>query len=490
MFVLGWLTLRAVDSVQETAHGGVVCMVRATRPVWPVAIGVWALASCLLLAAYVWMEAARPELLLQGFKWRDEGSDTAWQTIRPWELWIVGPRALWLMHIYPPLYDSIRWLLMQPEVWSGRSPSATNVDHRLYVMNALLFGLIAMVVFLWVRDLTGSGCWGIVSALAWCLLPSSSAFMTLLNQTGLAIAAIAVAFYFLYRFCRTRANAYAAGFLAALLVASLTRNVVQLHVGVVVALAAISFHLMGRPRRLGWLAVNVGLVALILFWPIRAYVMFSTFDVSAHTGYNRAGALWSYPKSVSDPQWPANILENGTLLSSGWNTQETLRDNFRLGSAANDLLTHHPIESVKRMAESLALTAPVMVRSIYVQWYNAFLSVYPLAHALDWVWSGLRLASLFVFSVLVVGASLGWRGIVLRIRRYAWLGVFWILTAIPVALSNRFWPPDVPEPVHSEADRLRGLIEVPVFVLMAYAVTLTCRAAVRAVHEHRRPSAA
>jgi hypothetical protein len=60
-----------------------------------------------------------------------------------------------------------------------------------------------------------------------------------------------------------------------------------------------------------------------------------------------------------------------------------------------------------------------------------------------------------------------------------------MLTAIPVFLSNRYWPPEVPEPVHSEADRLRGLIDVPVYVLMTFAAWIVASGVARRVRARR-----
>ncbi len=456
------------------------------RPGWMAPIAVWAAASSLLWIAVLWVAAAHPELVTDGFKLRDDSSDTAWQTIRLHEMWSYGPSTLWLMHIYPPLYDAIRYLLMQPEIASGGAPSAVAVDFRLYLMNAALFGLVAMVVYLWVRDLTRSGWWGLAGAGLWVIVPASISYLTLLNQTGLAIAAMAVAFYLLYRFCRTRRNRYAFGFLAALLVASMTRNVVQVHVYVVLIVAGISFYLLGRPRRWWALVVNVLLVLLIGAWPTRAYVMYSTFDVSTHTGFNRAGALWINPLEVSVPDaYPDNINANAVRLSSGWNTQETLKDNYRLGMAADDFVLRHPGEAMVRAARSLTITVPTMFRSIYVQWYNAFDFAFPLSKPLDWVFSGWRFVVLILATMAIIVRHFGWRGTLQRFRRYSWFLVFWVLTAIPVFLSNRYWPPDVPEPVHSEADRLRGLIDVPVYVLMAYAAWIVTTGVVRRVRTRR-----
>lgn len=454
---------------------GKLTAVFARRPRWlaPLAVGV--LAACWFVGILFWMQAAHPELLFEGFRFRDESSDSAWQTLRLWELWLIGPRALWLSHIYPPAYDAIRWVLMQPEVSKGESPSILAVDQRLYLVSAVLFAIVASVIYLWIRDLTHKGWWAFAGATLWCLLPASISFFTLMNQTGLAITSMAIAFYLLYRFCRTRRNVYASGFLASIFVASMTRNVSQVHVVIVLALAAICFYFMGRPRRPWALVVNVILVALICVWPARSYILYSTFDVSTHTGYNRAGALWINPASVPEPTWPDNIVRNGVDLSSGWNTQETLRDNYRLGLAANDFMLHHPVEAAGRLWASLKITMPVMFRSVYVQWSNAFLLVFPLAQPLDWIFSGFRFVALIAAAIIIIGWKAGGRGSLRLLRRYAWFGIVWVLVAIPVVFSNRYWPVHVPEPIHSEADRLRALIDTPIYVLLVYAAFLVAR---------------
>ncbi|MEI8082739.1 MAG: hypothetical protein WCI74_12930, partial [Actinomycetes bacterium] len=317
---------------------------------------------------------------------------------------------------------------------------------------------------------THSGWWGGFGALAWCVLPASYAYATLLSQPGLAMATMAVAFYLLYRFCRTRRNIYAAAFLAALLTASLTRNVVQIHVFVIVVIAAIAFYLMGRPRSVGALVINLALVVLIGSWPTRAFVMYSTFDVSTHTGYNRAGALWIKPDSVPVPAWPENIQRNATVLSSGWNTQETLKDNYRLGAAANELMLRHPLDAAGRLMKSLTITIPAGLRSIYVQWYDSFLFANPFVPWIDWFFSGFRFPLLIGASFTIFFGTRGWSGTRRWARRYAWFLVIWILIAIPVAFSNRYWPPDAAEPTASEADRLRSLIDIPIYVVMTYAL--------------------
>lgn len=293
---------------------------------------VWLAGTVSYWLAIAWVRRFHPEWIFDGFKIRPDGSDSAWQTIRLWEMWVVGPRTLWDMHVYPPLYDAVRFLLMQPETLSGQSPSALAVDQRLYVLNSILYGLVGMVVYLWVRDLTGSAWWSAGGAALWLIAPASLAYMSLLSQPGPAIAAMAVTFYFLYRFSRTRRYPYLLGFFLALLVASLTRNVVQIHVLVILIVAAFATWWMTKNRRPWMLVTNLVVVGLLAFWPLRSFALYATFDVSSHTGYNRAGALWINPKTVP-PMVPEAVKDEFLELQS---TRQSLDDPAVLASLTPD----------------------------------------------------------------------------------------------------------------------------------------------------------
>ena len=239
---------------------------------------------------------------------------------------------------------------------------------------------------------------------------------------------------------------------------------------VIIVIAAFAFFFMGKPRTWKTGVTYLLLIIGIALWPLRAYLMYSTFDVSTHTGYNRAGALWIHPLTVKEPTWPANIIQNGTALSSGWNTQETLRDNYRLGSAANEMMLERPLEALSRLWDSAQITLPVMFRSVYVQWENAFILNFPPARFLDTLFSGWSFPLIIVAAAAILLLRAVRLGDIKVVVRYGWFAIFWVIVAIPVLFSNRYWPEDQVVPIHSEADRLRGLIEVPVLVLVFFAV--------------------
>ena len=182
--------------------------------------------------------------------------------------------------------------------------------------------------------------------------------------------------------------------------------------------------------------------------------------------------------------YPDRLLQNATRLSSNFNTQETLRANYRLGKVANDYLLRQPIDAIVSASQSLSITVPTMFRSIYTQWGNAFNTTFPGVNILDWIFSGWRFGLLIATSAAIIIRHLGIKGTATMMRRYAWFAVFWVLTLIPVLLSNRYWPPDIPEPTHSEADRLRALVDIPVYVLITVAGLLVVNRLRRACQHH------
>ena len=121
------------------------------------------------------------------------------------------------------------------------------------------------------------------------------------------------------------------------------------------------------------------------------------------------------------------------------------------------------------MFDSAQITWPVMFRSVFLQWENQFLMEYRLARSLDNLFSGASFQLLIATTVLILLARVVSQGHYRIFIRYGWLAVFWTLTAIPVLLSNRHWPVEEMVPILSEADRLRALIDIPVFVLMFFA---------------------
>jgi hypothetical protein len=414
-----------------------------------------------------------PQLLTEGYRFQDWTSNWTMQTLGLEEMAPFGPKALLYDHIYPPFLDAMRFVLMLPETNAGQPPSQMAVDFRLYATYAVFFGLINAMVYLWVRDLTKSGWWALGATFIWAISPGFLTIMMLLEPTPPALLFIVAAFYFLYRFLKTRRLGYATSFFAAVLLASVTRNLMQPHFFAVILAALIAFWFMSSKRAWWTQALNVVLVGLMVVLPFKQYLMYDTFDTSTYGGYHRVGPLWIDPRTVADVAYPQDIVDNALAFSSRYNTQETLKDHYRLSAAADRFVAEHPVEAVQNLARSLTITMPEIARPTSDYTQNYLVATLPWRAAFDWVFSSWRYLLLIIAAALIIIQSRGRAGSLRLLRRYGWFLAFFALLVIPVIWSNRYRPGEEDlGPVWTEATRLKIFLEVPVFVCIAYAAWL------------------
>ena len=445
------------------------------RNPWLAPVGVALISTMALHLVERTFRLVSPQVLKDGFMFQDWSSNWTMQTMGLEDMLPFGPKALWYEHVYPPFLDAVRFLLMLPETNAGQPPSAMVVDFRLYAINAVYFGIINAIVYLWVRDLTRSGWWALGVTFLWAISPGYLTAMLLLEPTPPALLFITASFYFLYRFLKTRHLGYATGFFAMFLLASTTRNVSQPHVLAIVIAALITFWFIASKRSWWILALNILLVGLTCVLPAKQLIMYDTLDTSTYSGYHRAGMLWIDPRTVPDAEYPQDIIDNALVFSSRYNTQETLKDNYRLTKAANDYLLTQPIDSIRNLGRSLTITVPEMLRPTSMYTQNYLVERIPWRSAFDWVFSSWRYILLTLAAILVVGKSRGGAGARHLIRRYGWFLVFYALVAAPVLWSNRYFPGQEDlGPTWTDAVRLKVFLEAPLFIFISYAIwTLT-----------------
>jgi hypothetical protein len=519
----------------------------------------WVMPSVVLIGTTLWISLVRLSFvnsnsgsLPDGFRIHDMSANNSQQTLDIFDINQMGISFIWYTHVYPPLLDIIRYILAVPEIRMGIVPSGEAVDQRLYLLYAFLFGFVAAIIFVWIRDLTRNTWISLAASIIWVLSPISVTVMTLLEPTPLSMALVTASFFVLYKFLKTRQASYSILFFLLVLIASWSRNIVQLHVMVILLIAVISFWFMTRNRKRLTLVVNLGLLILIFFLPIKTYVMFGSWDVSTHTGYHRAGALWIDPRTIANPipqslvdqydeyqrtrqaaedparlaqmtpqeirdaqtkfaaaeqRWkqqslgqdldllrgsvyPDHIVENALKFSSRFNTREQVLDNFKLGLAANELIRTQPMEAAQRLMWSLGITVPNALLSITETTGNYLVDSFWWKGPIEWTLSGWRYVLLMIFSAAIIGVIRGPRATFELCRRYLWFGAYWILIAIPVAFSNRYWPPGSEDlgPIHVEAARLKAFLEVPIYVVIWYAIWLLGSTLIRQDRKKSRES--
>jgi hypothetical protein len=400
------------------------------------------------------------------------------QTLGIEDMLTRGPGALWLNHIYPPLLDVIRFGIAWPERGLDISLLQPYVDMRLYDLYAVLFGLVNVMLFLWVRSLTRSQWWALGATVIWALTPGYVMTMTLLDPSPISMTFITSSFFFLFLFLKSRRFGYATGFFASLLLASLSRSVTQPHVLVIVLLSAVAFWLMAERRNWLLMILNLALVALMFVMPIKQHVLFATFDTTSFGGYHRAGMLWIAPSTVATDPTPQYAIDNALAFTSRYNTQTNVRDNYRLNEEANSFIREQPVQAAINLGRSLKVTVPELLRPASSYTQNYLVEKMPWRAALDWVFSGWRYIALVGVALILIVRQRGVKSSVQLTRRYGWFFVFYALVALPILFSNRFRPEDESVgPIWTDASRQKVFLEAPVFVMLTYAAWLTVASA-------------
>ncbi|CAB4619340.1 unannotated protein [freshwater metagenome] len=452
--------------------------------IWPSAIFLVS-TFALWLTERIFRAHAVPALLDGGYRFQSWSSDTLMQTMGLNDMVAFGPvKALWLEHIYTPGFDAIRLLLALPETLRTGVPDPVSVDYRIYMLYCIVYGSINALVFVWVRDLTRSTVWAFIGMLIWALYPGNLMVMMLLDGTAISLLAIAFSFYFLYRFLKVKNPWYITGFAGFFLIGSLTRSFIQIHVLIILVIAMIAFGFMAKWKNRPVQILNLMLAALVFFLPIKQFVMYDTLAVSTFTGYHRAGMLWIDPRSVPDIPYSQKALDNAAAFVSRENTVFALKDNLRLEAAANTYLRTHPVDSAKALWRSLQVTIPEAFRPTSDYVWSSVVEWTPWKTQFNWLFSSWRYLCILFATLAVTIWSRTWKGFWVLLKRYAWFGVFYLLVAFPVIFSNRFragqedlgasW---------TDAMRLKIFIEVPVYVLVAYALWILLSRQGRNLHQ-------
>jgi hypothetical protein len=474
--------------------------------------------------------------LPDGYRVQDWTSNWLMQSLGLEELVPGGFQALVYDHVYPPMLDAIRLTLANAFPLIGGDGGPMDVDFGLYAIFAACFGVVNAMLFVWVRDLTSSAVWALGVTVIWALSPGYIMVMTLLDPSALSMLFISSSLLFLFFFLRRRRMAWAAAFFASFLLASLARSVTQPHVLIVLVVALVSFWFMSRDRQWPWLALSGLLVALMFVVPVKQFFLFGTTDTTSFGGYHRVGMLWIDPRtappavpvsvmtqyeayreaqsSSQDPlalaqmssdeilsaqkelaqvarswqqkqaeypdvdfdiavPYPDKIEENALKFSSRFNTREQVLDNYRLSAAANSFLLSHPVESAQRLARSIGITAPELMRPSSKYTQNYFVEKLPWRAIWDWLFAGWPYLILIAASAAVIGWTRRWRGVGRLVVKYGWFVVFYGLLALPILLSNRYRPGEEDlGPVWTDAIRQKVFLELPIWALMGYALWL------------------
>jgi hypothetical protein len=250
----------------------------------------------------------RPEAIY-GFYFQEWSSEMIMQTVSLEELISAPLESLFNIHIQPPAFDTIRTILVH--LWPDPDPSVAlrHVDLLIYQLWALLYGVLGMLIFSWLSQLTNIKI-ALVSAILFLLHPASLFYATLLDTTLLSSVLILWVFYLLWEI-KNGNNVSIVLFALVVLALFFTRSIFQLPS---ILIFALSLFLLRVPKQKIFLFLLIagGISSLYI---AKQYHQFGLFSTSSFMGINLTRSV-----GISDDAYFYTYLDNVTLEAKAKNT--------------------------------------------------------------------------------------------------------------------------------------------------------------------------
>jgi hypothetical protein len=407
-------------------------------------------ASCLFLIA---LETYFKPKGYGAFYFQNLTSDVMMQTL-PVELLKNRPiTGLYFLHIQPPMLDAIRTLLAIVSPYSQNPALLRFVDTGMYFIWMLFFGALNTIIYAWVTRATKSALAGIVASVIWLLHPAPILYATMLEGTFLSALLITWMIYEIWLVSKNQGSPIRLGIAATF--AFLTRTVLQWYFAPVLGL---SLWLLSSKKRNAIVALAIFCVAAGVYCG-KQYLLFHTLSTTTYAGYHKTGILWYKPGykelqsyiSRIQTQYPPGAAK----LQDRNNNEKTWRDNMAHSAIFSARLRNNFSDSIRRIVRSLHFNFRDywMASSRYSN--NVIVNGLPWRDVYDWFFSGWRLLSLLVLS-LIIWFIFGNSRDNKRLGRFLGLAVVISYILLITHLSNRLnW---------TEARRLKFFLE-PVFLV-------------------------
>jgi len=417
------------------------------------------------IAAITALRLQAAEGVVDGLHVQEWSSDKMQQTLPSEDLQREPLKSLFYLHKQPPALDAVRAFLLL--FYDGPPEERLlYLDSAMYVVWAVLYALLAIIVYLWLRHFLHPGIALGFTAL-WLAHPGPISIATLLE--GSMLSALLTT-WFLFELWRLKdgARRIPLGLTLAVVLLVYTRTVFQWYfipvVGVALWLSRV------QPKLILASILTITLLTGPLF--LKQRVLFGTTSTSTFAGFHYCGLIWYRPTAAElaaendtlNYHYPAGAIP----LSEAYNNEKLVRDNLIYGAICKRRIFSHPSESFDGITRSVLQNASDLIRPTSDCVPNYAARLLPWREPYDWVFSRASLLFLF-FGSLAVWAAFH--------RKQLGSVDFWRKN-IPVALcfsyilavvlsANRYgWV---------EAVRLKILLEPAVFVLVAWAVAVLVR---------------
>ncbi len=363
-------------------------------------VGVGLLAMGLLLT----LSALVQPCAIDGFYLQPWSSETMMQTLAIEDLRQQPWSTLWHLHIQPPLFDGLRALLVAGAEYQEPGELVRLVDQRLYWSWAVGYGLLVMLLFVWMQALT-SRHFALVTALLFALHPAAIFYATMLDTTFLSSLLITWMYYLLWRSGQGGGVLILALLGLALLLLFFTRSLFQWPWLLVLAVTLWAIALPWRRWLLLLLVVGGGMGLYVG----KQYDQFDTLSTSTFAGHNLVNSV-----GISDSEGYWRYLLSQPAVDEG---PAALIRAFKATGTPNFNHLHYLDLNQQLLADYQAHLAAVPLTELVAgYWYNLELwlrpsSAYTEHHLVDRLpWRGLydTLFSGGWLLLLLLLASLHW----------------------------------------------------------------------------------
>jgi hypothetical protein len=359
----------------------------------------------------------------EGTYFQEHSSEDMMQTASLVDLRERPAETLLVLHIQPPLLDALRAALARLWPDAGRRALVLRVDRGLYLVWAIVYASMGVLVFRWLRPLLSRAWIAGLAALAFFFHPAAIHYATFLEGTLLTSFGI---LWLSYALWRVPARGATLSLAAAYLLLFLVRSIFQWPALVVLLAALLLRH---APRR-SVLVFALACGAIVASFMLKQYLVLGTTSTSSFAGMSCLQALGEEPviglTSPTDtplgpffprlfPGGAPAALTRETKIGGAhdFNHLADLRNGRALAARCRERLTSDPLgRTLAAWAENVA---------IFLQPSSRYLTSHVIVDRLpwrgpyDWVFSGPRLALLLAAAALVwvrgrTGSDL-WRGL-------------------------------------------------------------------------------
>lgn len=338
----------------------------------------------------------------QGTYFQEHSSEDMMQTASLADLRERPGETLLVLHIQPPLLDALRASLAQ--IWPavGKRELVARVDRGLYLVWAIVYASMGVLVFRWLRPLLSSSWTAGLAALAFFFHPAAIEYATFLEGTLLTSFGILWLSYALWRIPARGATLSLA---AAYVLLFLVRSIFQWPALVVLVVALL---LRQAPRR-SVLVFAVSAGAVVGSFMLKQYLVFGTTSTSSFAGSSCLQALGTVPEmgfsssvdthlgpllsGVSEGDLPRALTRESKIGGAhNFNHLADLANERDLARRCVERLTSDPLRStLGAWATNLAIFFQPSSRYVTP---HVIVDRLPWRAAYDWAFSGVRLALL------------------------------------------------------------------------------------------------